>query len=83
MFDILIAFNLPFAFKVWYTGQPVVVNAGGVTRDTIVDAAILVGFIVLLAASRFRLTRGVGICCIVAYLSWAVYAVVAFKFFDD
>lgn len=58
IFDILIAFGLPYSIQCALSGwKPVPVKAGNISRDGLVDLGVLGVYLAVLFASRMRLTR--------------------------
>ena len=58
IFDILIAFGLPYTILCAMQGwEPVPVDAGNITMDGLIDVGVLLVFIGLLVFYRMRLTR--------------------------
>eukprot|EP00873_Tetraselmis_striata_P025106 jgi/Tetstr1/445370/TSEL_033168.t1 len=79
IFDILVAFALPYTIQCGMQGwQPIPIAAGNVSRDGMIDAGVLLVYVLLLCYTRMRLTRVQGFLCLGMYALYLVYEVAAF-----
>uniref|UniRef100_A0A061RP27 Solute carrier family 24 (Sodium/potassium/calcium exchanger), member 2 n=1 Tax=Tetraselmis sp. GSL018 TaxID=582737 RepID=A0A061RP27_9CHLO len=79
IFDILIAFGLPYTIQCALQGwEPVSIDAGNVSSDGIIDVGVLIVYLMLLIFFRMRLTRVQGACCLGMYLCYLAYEVFDF-----